>query len=362
MSDFSDMDLIKILFDDLKKQRRVVYFNSARTEMMTRCVYCGDSVNNETHAHLYISTKSPFQFFCQRCNHAGMLSSKVLHDINFNDVEGVSRVFDKKIRKALKNTTIRLGRGKDPFSKLRPKYKLPKIDENFKFFEKKIIYLEDRFDIDLDTADLERMKVIFDYRKFIKDNNIKNMIERMEEQDFYYYLIKHVQCNSIAFQTSDGNYNIIRHISPYKTPKEPKGRRYHNDNVNYPVEIGDKTYTIANGIDMTTPTLNLVLTEGIMDINSVFLNIHQREQDEKTLFMAVNGKAFNLPILNLRRLGFLNMNLDIYSDNDVNKNVYRKILDFSHFNSIRLHYNEKSGEKDFGVPLSKIKERRIILK
>ena len=64
-------------------------------------------------------------------------------------------------------------------------------------------------------------------------------------------------------------------------------------------------------------------------------------------------------------MGFLDINLEMYSDSDVSLNHYKYSLikgNEHYFNKIRVHYNIYDGEKDFGVPLSRIKEKIYKLK
>jgi hypothetical protein len=101
-------------------------------------------------------------------------------------------------------------------------------------------------------------------------------------------------------------------------------------------------------------TLNVKLTEGPMDLISVYKNFYSKETSN-TVFISVNGKGFNLIPKLLNRLGFLNIDLQIFSDIDVNKYFYLNRLDLFRIENFLLTYNITEGEKDFGISKDKIK-------
>ena len=91
-------ELIETLNSRLKEKGKVVYFNSNKTELMTRCPYCGDSIKDRSHAHFYIKTIPPFSFYCQRCESSGLVDDKVINDLDSN-IDGLGIDFFKEIKK-----------------------------------------------------------------------------------------------------------------------------------------------------------------------------------------------------------------------------------------------------------------------
>ena len=73
------------LYDYLKKHLNVVYLTGRKDETVIRCPFCGDSLNNPSHAHLYINNNPPFKFFCQKCNITGVFNSELLNTLNLFD-------------------------------------------------------------------------------------------------------------------------------------------------------------------------------------------------------------------------------------------------------------------------------------
>jgi len=77
---------------------------------------------------------------------------------------------------------------------------------------------------------------------------------------------------------------------------------------------------------------------------------------ENKIFASVNGKGYGLVINHFARLGFLNMDISIYSDADVNIGMYhglKKAYPIIASNSTRVFYN--TIEKDYGTKFEKIK-------
>ena len=235
--------------------------------------------------------------------------------------------------------------------------KLPAYDVDTNRFERKLDYLEKRWGAKLSTRDLGYLKVITSYEDFLQLNNLKNLDKFYSQSEYHTSLRRFLNKNSVGFLSTDTNYTTFRHI---KIPKN--GRRYYTESHNRPLDIGNKLYTVRNDIDIFTPELKLILAEGPLDIGSIYLNLYDRHNSSDTIYGAVNGKAYKLFIMMLRRMGFLKINLEIYSDSELTLNHYKYSLNPEHFSAIKIHYNVYPNEKDFGVPLSKIKKKTYRLK
>ena len=347
-------NLIYELADSIKDSGRLAYFNSTRTELITRCPYCGDSTKNSNHGHMYIGVTAPYSFFCQRCETKGFINLKNIKDFEVDNPELAVRI-NREAYKAIRNTT-KMFSGENALLGNR-KLKLPDYNENSKIFKRKLDYLEKRFNCDLSLEDLKSLKIIMNYDDFIEYNHLKNMDKFYSSNDYNEALRNWLRVYSIGFLSTDTNYVNFRHT---KLPQNE--RRYYTESNNRPIDVGSRIYTIENDIDLFTPELNLILTEGVMDISSVWINLYDKLKSSDTIFGAVNGRAYNLFIQTMRQMGFFKINLDIYSDKDISLNNYKYKLDFSNFTHIRVHYNQFEGEKDFGVPLERIKKKTFKLK
>lgn len=342
------------LIDELQRyllaEKKVAYFNSNKGELTVRCPYCGDSVNNANHGHMYISVEPPYSFFCQRCETKGYLNFDTLREFQV-DAPELCISITKNARAAIRNTS----KTKDDVSGLFTGKRIlqrPELDLNNKFTARKVDYLEKRFGTSLDLDDLDRLKVITRPKEFIELNHLKNMEKFYDKNDYYRGLKLWLERYSVGFLSTDTNYITYRHLK-----EAPNGRRYYTESNNRPIDLGRRIYTIGSDLDLMSPELNLILAEGVMDIGSIWLNMYDRYTSPNTVFGAVNGRAYKLFIDTFRRMGFFRINLDIYSDKEITLKNYKYHLNPLYFSQIRVHYNQFEGEKDFGVPLNRIKDK-----
>ena len=101
VADFSFINMIK---SSIQNARDV----AGGTEILTRCPYCGDSMN-QRNAHFYISVPSnpdEVSFYdCKKCSAKGMLNDEVLRKLGCQDSNTIiqvethnSRVLPKQIK------------------------------------------------------------------------------------------------------------------------------------------------------------------------------------------------------------------------------------------------------------------------
>lgn len=343
------MKILDQLYKELKSSGKVVHWNSAKTELMCRCPYCGDSQKDLSHTHFYIKHDIPYSFFCQRCEAKGVLSPETLHDFEVEDSE-LGLQLKTETREFFKNTNKNLSN--IDFIDRKRILKYPKYQFGSALFQKKIGYLQDRFGKPLEKQDLFNFKIV----NSLEETLILNNMNKILEDDKFYSMMKNADKEAVCFISTDNNYALFRYChNNFK-------RRYFTLSLNYPYDIGHKVYSIHNQVSMFQPKIKLVLTEGIFDIISVYMNFYKGQDNSSTIFYSLNGKSFKLVPLLMNRLGFLNIDLEIYSDGDVTKYQYKDFLDFYRFDSILVHYNEMSGEKDFGVPINQIRKKTLRLK
>jgi hypothetical protein len=327
------MSLVDDLYKALRAEGRVAYLNSNNTEMSCRCPYCGDSSKDKSHAHLYISCDPPFKFFCQRCEASGIVGDNVLEDIGIHDDE-LSMGFHREIKKFKRNTTIH--DSSLAYLKVRnPKF--PKYDLKGRFKEK-LGYMEDRLGFTLRKEDLLRYRVIGSLEDFL----ILNKLDHMLDDDKFSKDCWMVDKFGLGWLSRDGSHASFRFIAgDFK-------KRFKTINLD-PYGEGSKVFTIRSELGLMAPEIEVVMTEGFFDVLSVHHNFFNGERVRNRVFCAINGKGFNLFPLMLMKMGFLNINLTLYSDNDISLDDYRFILPEWRYNRIRVIYNRHEGQKDFGV-------------
>lgn len=341
------MDFKNILIDELLK-RQYSRMNSNKSELMMRCPFCGDSIKHANSTHLYIkmpeSDKEPFLYYCQRCKSSGIIDKDFFRALKIKDSSLLIDVISYN-KKATKN--------KPKYSKSMSKRYLfiPNVIKRNKLNVYKLNYINQRLGINLTFNDLERYKIILNLYDLLDINNIQTLSCKEKMSDT-------LDKNFIGFVSFDNNYIIMRNLS--KT--NMKEMRYYNYNIFNMHENSKRFYVIPTEFDLLNSEVNIVLTEGVFDILSVYFNIKKKE-NKNTIYAAVGGVGYEDVIRQLVRYsGCLNFSLEIYGDSDQPLRFYQNIIkNIPHLvNKFTLYQN--SLEKDFGVPLDCIKISKKVIK
>jgi hypothetical protein len=313
-----------------------------KDEIIIRCPFCGDSAKDPHKGHFYIMNKAPFKYYCQRCQSKGIVNSQLLQKINVFDYEVVNMV-NQSFRDYQKKLTIKYGSELNFFSNRQLKF----YPNQYTGLENsKIKYLEDRLDIVLEEKDVETYKLILNVKDFLTNNNIdiNKRLKTPKDKD----LFNKVQNHTIGFLTADKNTIICRSLDTEKT-----GFRYHNYSL-FPDNVESKKFfTVKKNLDLSLPEHKIIMTEGIIDVIGVHNHVYSR--DDESLYVSNNGKSFLFVLDYLASLSLLNVNIEIYSDKDVNLKFYEYIMKnnrLAKFNGLNIFYN-KIG-KDYGVKSSEI--------
>ena len=335
------------LVESIQQNLRPANLNSSKNELMIRCPYCGDSQKSELHTHMYIGLDNEFCFpyYCQKCTSSGIVDRDFLKDINVLDyilmgeLEKLNKknAYNQKNRKSV-NTTY------DIKSLMKRK---PLIIPEFKGTSRevaKLDYINSRYSFDLEPEQyIQGYKVIFSFKKFVEENEL-------EEIYLNDYMLKNIIRNYIGFLSSDQSYIIFRNIDPNCR----KNERYYMYNI-FNDQTGKRFYTCNSKIDLLTPKIELVMSEGPFDILGIKEYFYKGNTENK-IFTSVNGKGYGLIINHFARLGFLNMDISIYSDADVGIGMYRNLkrsYEMISNNKTKVFYNTL--DKDYGTKINKIK-------
>ena len=285
----------------------------------------------------------PFRFHCFKCETSGVLNSQTFRDLGIYDTnlninvinankEQLNNLKEQKVsfkKKALLNTCVD---------------SLPTQNALF--------YLNKRFETNF-TAEYaaSQFKCILDPQHFFNINRINPKINNF---DF---------TNAIGFMSSDSSHLIFRDYGGLQN------KRYNNFSICPDINSASKTYNISGEISAMAPEITLVIAEGIFDIIGIYTHFGNLYDKSSTIFAAACGKAFNAVILNYIRMGFLNLNVVIYSDADVKLEFYKNLKNNSPYlknSKIQIFYNslfnpETKFGKDYGVPKNQIKLKQIII-
>jgi hypothetical protein len=339
------MNLRDELLALIKENVRPYKITAASNEIMIRCPYCGDSQKSENHMHLYISIKDDriFPFYCQKCNHKGIVNDNFLKDINCYNF-----TFMSKINKSAKEVSYEKHKKKykSSFYHSNNKLILPSYNNKIILQKNKYNYLCDRYSFSLTPEEfVEKYKVVFSLKDFLRINNIRDISTNL-------WMLKNLHENYVGFLSNDQSYIIFRNIDPNCEKKY----RYYNYKIFSDIENSNRLYIPKITINKLKPIINLVIAEGIFDIIGIKEYFYKNNIDNDTIFIAVNGKGYNLILNKIARMGFLSMNIFIYSDSDVNINFYKKLkktIPCLKYNNTTVIYN--SLEKDYGLKEDLIK-------
>lgn len=215
----------------------------------------------------------------------------------------------------------------------------------------KLNYINKRLGTDLGFDDLPRFKLILNLYDLLDENRITFLTNRNEN------FVDTLDRNFLGFLSYDNNYLIMRNLSKKIMPD----LRYYNYNVFNQYDNSKRFYILPNKIDLLEPKVNVIISEGIFDILGVYFHV-EKENLENTIYVAVNGIGYNLIFMELARMGFLDMNIKIYSDSDQPISLFKSIkkeMGEILTNKIEVIYNKK--EKDFGVTPDKILTSRAFI-
>ena len=326
----------------LAKSLDVAKLNAAQTELEVRCPYCGDSRKHSNKGHLYITTNAPYLFRCVKCETSGRVNDKFLHDLGCYDNDVLLEVLRANREERQQN--------RDKTVKIEPKKKnitLPIVDSAQS--RACLAYFNNRYktNYDLDTI-VNRFKVVCDIDAFVTENKL-------------YFECKYFNLrNAIGFLSADKTYVIFRDITGMQNI------RYYNLQLVDNEIPHSKRYTISSPIDIMKDQITLVMTEGIFDIIGVYNKFYKDYDKNDVIFCATCGKSYTTAIMQYIKQGFLNLNIIIYSDADVDYKWYidkvknsNKIMQLLNNSKITIYYNTL--DKDFGVPEDNISLRKVLI-
>ncbi|MGL5743849.1 MAG: hypothetical protein ACRCXX_01720, partial [Cetobacterium sp.] len=171
-----------------------------------------------------------------------------------------------------------------------------------------------------------------------------------------------------GFVSFDNGYITFRRITDNE-----KMKRYLVYNIFDKLDNTRKFYVIPCEVDMFKP-VTIRIAEGPMDILGVYYNVLNEEERTNSIFIAVNGADYRSVILYFMRLGYIDSEYIIYSDNEEGRhakdiNFYSKLKkqigEFRFFKPLKIVYNvfgkTDTNKVDFGVPKNQIELQHTYL-
>lgn len=326
---------------------------SGGKEVVIRCRFCGDS-KNQNHAHFYISV--PYgqdeisQYHCKKCPNSGIVTDELLRKIGCND----------------SNVLVEIARHNAEVLSL-PKYRtLKKINiyplrwdliRKTELNQFKLDYINGRIGSNFTYAHLVKYKIFLNLYDIINPNRLDLTRHELTCND--------LDENFIGFISYDNSYCGLRKVTDKKLHPS-LNKRYINYSLVNKTDDKKNFYVIPTEIDVLDPTpVKIHIAEGQFDILSIFYNLNQCNT-KQNIYIAGGGKSYTQALeFILEETGIINYEVHYYPDKDVTyDDLYRSTLGrISYLPCDKyIHRNIFDGEKDFGVPISRIKDSVQVIK
>ena len=316
---------------------------SNNREVNINCPLCRLEGDEDKGHHMYISLgydNKPPMFNCfRRTSHSGLLTKSALEHFNCN-IQYLDSQLMEEIEKSIKIIS-----NYGSFRLIRS----DKIQLNVPLStnEQKIQYINNRLGLSLSYGDMIHNKIVLNLYDFLRYNNIRELTKD-------HYICDMLDKYFVGFLANNNMSILMRNTIDKNSGIMHNMRYYKYDVVNNPLE---NYYIIPCTCDIYKP-IDIIIAEGPFDILSVFYNLYHGDRENK-VFGAVGSKAYkNLIKYFYISYGLLNVRLHIYIDSGVEKRILDDIKRVISplCSEIYIHVNMYHGEKDYGVPLKKIKD------
>jgi len=316
--------------------------NSTGTQHVVRCPRCGDS-RDPSHAHFSIridvESDTPMLYRCLKCDTSGILTDTELEELGLyvdSDLYAKIKSYNRKVYKRYKLVDNAI-----------ENFNVPLYQDNYNN-RIKLDYINNRLGTDISIEEAKDLKIVLNIFDFMKLNNLNGISGLSFKQ------LKILNDCYVGFLSTNNNCITFRNIT-----NNDKLMRYFKVILNLKNINSATFYSIPNSIDLLyTHDINVHITEGTFDVLSVYKNVVKNKDNN---YYFANCGFGSLTILKyLIRVGInTGLNIHIYSDNDktdwAHKNYLFKRSSISYWlDHIYIHRNGFDGEKDYGVPASKI--------
>jgi hypothetical protein len=220
--------------------------------------------------------------------------------------------------------------------------------------QKKVAYLANRLGYNFSLQDLARFKIILNLYDYINANTVGTLTR-------YKDICDQIDQFFLGFLSMDNAYLNMRRLIPEGKLNPNVDKRYVNYNIYGFEDNSHRYYIIPTAID-GTKKVTIHVAEGPFDILGVYLNTDSEKNN--SLFASIGGKSYlSLVRFFIVQYGFINFDLHIYVDNDVDNYEIQKIANLVRPFGVNLfmHRNLFPGEKDYGVRRENILDKVVKL-
>ena len=345
MDNLYGINFINMIKSSIQNAREV----AGGTEILTRCPYCGDS-SNQRNAHFYISVPSnpdEVSFYdCKKCSAHGILSDEVLRKLGCQDSNTIIQVetHNSRVLKLPKYKTLK----KINIYPLNNRY--IRDDKNNKY---KLDYINKRIGANFTYEDILKLKIFLNLYDVLNSNKLQLTRHKSitDALDIYF----------IGFISYDNSFCGLRKVAD-KELYASINKRYINYDLVNKKDNKKAYYIIPTQIDVLNPLpVRIHIAEGQFDILSIFYNLN-KSNIYQNIDIACGGKSYKQTLeFILTELGIINYEVHFYPDKDVTDYEFNAILRAIDKLpcDIYIHRNTYNGEKDYGVPLDRIKDSVI---
>lgn len=315
-------------------------------ELVTRCPFCGDS-KNLNHGHFYISVPQndmELSFYnCKKCNIGGLLSDDVLRRLDINDSNFLISI-NKHNSEILKTPKYNKIRNTDIYN-LKNTYIREDKDNEYK-----LKYINNRIGSNFSYKDILELKIFLNLYDVLNQNNLdltrhKNITDQL---DIFF----------IGFISYDNSFANMRKVTDKELYKSVN-KRYINYNLTNKIDNNKNYYIIPTSIDLSSnEPIKIHIAEGPFDILSIYYNLNNCNKINN-IYISCGGKGYhNALSFILQEFGIINFEMHYYPDKDVDDYFVNRLIDSISMlsSNIYIHRNSFNGEKDYGVPLNRIKD------
>ena len=322
---------------------------SGGTEIQCRCFYCSDSSNPRSQD----GSDDVSQFHCKKCGAHGLVTNNKLYEWGLFDTDISVKLYqatNKILNSADRKMSYKFGNS--------VKYNIRNTTfTDDKLSQFKLKYISDRIGVDLTYQDCINNKIVFNLNDLLRENQITKITRHQS-------IITHLDTSFMGFLAYDNSRLNMRNVGIGKNIPSSIDKRYVNYNLFGSLDNTTAFYVPPTTIDLTNPEpIKFCMAEGPVDILSIKHNLVK--QPHQAIYVAVQGNQYKGALRHfISNMMLINMEIHLYIDNDTaGHHILNDLTSFIYpFNMPVYVHRNASGEKDFGVPLSKIKDsiERII--
>lgn len=309
-------------------------------EIIKRCHICGDS-KDPTSRHMYIGMKNGLIVYnCFKCQAGGVVDGKFLRDLGTFDTNMISMVNKNNQSNSVYSEYTEKRRFIKNSSPILTYREAPET-------LKKVDYISRRLGRQFTLDELARLKIVLNLYDYLNANKVNSLTRDRNVCD-------QIDQFFLGFLSADNAYINMRKLVPDGKLINTIDHRYVNYNI-YGLQDNSRRYYIIPSSINPMSKINIHIAEGGFDILGVYYNTNSDKSN--SIFASIGGKSYiGLVKFFIVEYGFINFDLHIYVDNDVDNYEIMKISSLlkPYGICIYLHRNTYPGEKDYGVSADRI--------